>query len=163
VPLTGDLSGYYSDLNLGEISFKMLDGDKIVNVKVSDLALKDLGAQDGRQDEERTSLFVAYREQVESIARDKYDAGEWDGKAHVASLGRVRNARSGRARIRRSRHAERGSGLTGLGEWELDFPCREAGTCGPGGATHLRGSVICAPKAVGVAFLPLNGGSNYDP
>jgi hypothetical protein len=81
MPLTGDLSGWYSDLVLGEISFHMLDGDKVVNVKVSDLALKDLGAQDGRQDEERTSLFVAYREQVESIARDKYDAGEWDGKA----------------------------------------------------------------------------------
>jgi Protein of unknown function (DUF1488) len=81
MPLTSDLSGWYSDLDLREILFHMFDGDKIVDVKVSDLALKDLGAQDGRQDQDRTSLFVAYREQVEAIARDKYDAGEWDGKA----------------------------------------------------------------------------------
>lgn len=81
MPLISDLSGWYSDVNLGEISFRMFDGDKAVNVKVSDLALKDLGAQDGRQDEERTTLFVDYREQVELIARDKYEAGEWDRKA----------------------------------------------------------------------------------
>jgi hypothetical protein len=81
MPLTSDLSGWYSDLDLREIVFHMFHGDKIVDVKVSDLALKDLGAQDGRQDQDRTSLFVAYREQVEAIARDKYDAGAWDGKA----------------------------------------------------------------------------------
>ena len=81
MPLISDLSGWYSDLDLREIVFHMFDGDKIVDVKVSDLALKDLGAQDGRQDQDRTSLFVAYREQVEAIARDKYEAGAWDGKA----------------------------------------------------------------------------------
>ena len=81
MPLISDLSGWYSDLDLSEIVFHMFDGDKIVDVKVSDLALKDLGAQDGRQDQDRTSLFVAYREQVEAIARDKYEAGAWDGKA----------------------------------------------------------------------------------
>jgi Protein of unknown function (DUF1488) len=81
MPLAGDLSGTYSDINISEIVFRMFDGDKVINVKVSNLALQDLGAQDGRQDEERTSLFVAYREQVESIARDKYEAGAWDGKA----------------------------------------------------------------------------------
>jgi hypothetical protein len=85
MPLTSDLSGWYSDLVLGEISFNMFDGDKIVTVKVSDLALKDIGAQDGRQDEERTSLFVAYREQVEAIACDKYEAGAWDGKAIIVN------------------------------------------------------------------------------
>jgi hypothetical protein len=89
MPLISDLSGSYSDLDPGEISFHMFDGDKTVNVKVSDLALKDLGAQDGRQDEERTSIFVAYREQVEAIARDKYEAGEWDGKAVLVTEGDI--------------------------------------------------------------------------
>jgi hypothetical protein len=89
VPLISDLSGSYSDLDPGEISFHMFDGDKTVNVKVSDLALKDLGAQDGRQDEERTSIFVAYREQVEAIARGKYEAGEWDRKAVLVTEGDI--------------------------------------------------------------------------
>jgi hypothetical protein len=61
MPLISDLSGWYSEITLDEIGY--------------------LGAQDGRQAEERTTLFVDYREQVESIARDKYEAGEWDGKA----------------------------------------------------------------------------------
>jgi Protein of unknown function (DUF1488) len=81
MPLISDLSGWYSDIDLGEIAFHMFDGDKTINIKVSTLALEDLGAQDGRQGEARTSLFVAYREQVEAIARDKYEAGAWDGKA----------------------------------------------------------------------------------
>jgi hypothetical protein len=81
MPLASDFSDTYSDIGISEIVFRMFDGDKVVNVKVSNLALQDLGAQDGRQDEERTSLFVAYREQIEAIARDKYEAGAWDGKA----------------------------------------------------------------------------------
>lgn len=81
MPLISDLSGWYSDADPGDISFRMFDGDKTVNVKVSDLALKDLGAQDGREAEDRTSLFVDYRKQVEAIARDKYEAGIWDCKA----------------------------------------------------------------------------------
>ncbi len=81
MPLISDSSGWYSEITLEEIGFRMFDGDKAVNVKVTNEALEDLGAQDGRQGEERTSLFVAYREQVEAIARDKYEAGAWDGKA----------------------------------------------------------------------------------
>jgi hypothetical protein len=85
MPLISYPSGWYSDIDLGEVSFRMFDGDKTVNIKVSTIALEDLGAQDGRQGEERTSLFVAYREQVEAIARDKYEAGAWDGKAIIVN------------------------------------------------------------------------------
>jgi hypothetical protein len=79
MPLTSSTNPNVDNSNLFFIRFPMMDGDKIVAVRVSDIALQDRAARDGRQTEDIIVLFQDYRDEVENAASRKYDEGHQDG------------------------------------------------------------------------------------
>jgi hypothetical protein len=51
----------------------MMDGEKLVAVRVSSEALQDRAAKDGRHNDDIIDLFRDYRSEVEVAASRKYD------------------------------------------------------------------------------------------
>jgi heat shock protein HspQ len=57
------------------VHFKMKDGKTLVHCIVSEEALQDRAAKDGRSHANIDALFETYRAEIEKLASDIYDRG----------------------------------------------------------------------------------------
>ena len=57
------------------VHFKMKDGNTLVHCIVSEEALQDRAAKDGRSQDHIDALFERYRAEIEKVASDIYDRG----------------------------------------------------------------------------------------
>jgi Protein of unknown function (DUF1488) len=69
------------------IHFKMKDGQTLVHCIVSEEALHDRAAKDGRSQDHIDALFERYRAEIEKLASEIYDRGVKRPAVKSADLG----------------------------------------------------------------------------
>ena len=76
MPLTSDPDLRYAIASASKINFPMWYGHKEIRIVVTLEALRDMAASDSRPNDVIENLFEDYRDRVEQIASDKFDAGD---------------------------------------------------------------------------------------
>jgi len=71
--MRGKIVGYDSERLA--FSFTMMNGDKIVECRISGAAMDQLIGAKGTENIARQAQFLTHRDQIEKIASDLYDAG----------------------------------------------------------------------------------------
>jgi Protein of unknown function (DUF1488) len=87
MPLTPVNDDKINNSDVFTLSFPMMDGAKVILIRVTDEALQDRAAResDGSHLHDLDILFHRYRAEIEAVASRKYDEGHHDGN-HVTVI-----------------------------------------------------------------------------